>query len=62
MSKLKEQKKEEEKYMKKLIIGKAIAKAAYKESEKQINEICNAFFYQPKLPEAVKKLKKTNVK
>ena len=45
--------------MKKNTIGKVIAKAAYKKAEESNNLICTYFFYQPRLPEAVKKLKKT---
>lgn len=44
--------------MKKNVVGKVIAKAAYKSAEKKANEICAAIFYQPQLPKSVKNLKK----
>lgn len=62
---LKEQQKKRggiNKMKKKDIIGNGIAKAAYKKAEKSNDLICSYIFYQPKLPEAVKKLKKTNDK
>lgn len=33
-------------------------KAAYKAAQTSANRICNLFFYQPKLPESVQKLRK----
>lgn len=39
-------------------IGKVTAKIAYDTAEKNANSICTWVFYQPKLPEKVKKLRK----
>ena len=45
--------------MKKLnLIEKAISKASYTTAKKSVNQACWLFFHQPKLPEAVKKLRK----
>lgn len=35
-----------------------VKKTAYNAAEKSANRICILFFHQPKLPEAVKKLRK----
>lgn len=43
---------------KKNIFDKIIAKAAYMAAEKEINSACQYFFYQSKLPDKVKKLRK----
>ena len=39
-------------------IAKAIATIAKKSAEKNVNSTCMAFFYQPKIPSSVKKLRK----
>ena len=39
-------------------IGKVTAKIAYDTAEKNANSICTWVFYQPKLPEKVKKLRR----
>ena len=48
---------EEEKAMKKAV-AKTIAKAAKKTAAKSANSTCLFYFYQPKEPKAVKKLRK----
>ena len=51
--------KEEEKMMKKTdVVDQMIKKAAYHTAKKSANQICAFFFHQPKLPEAVRKLRK----
>jgi len=40
------------------MIGNLIAFLAYKASYNGANYACNGWFYQPKLPDKVKKLKK----
>lgn len=40
------------------VVDKMVKKAAYSTAEKSTNLICLLFFHQPKLPEAVKKLRK----
>lgn len=42
---------------KKRAAGDLLAKLAYHEAKKSVNEACYFNFYQPKLPEALKKLK-----
>lgn len=37
---------------------KIISKLAYRAAERNANSICGFFFYQPSLPEKVKKLRK----
>lgn len=44
--------------MKKNIINKIAADLVYETAVKQANSSCTFFFYQPKLPEKVKKLRK----
>jgi len=44
--------------MKKFKINEVIAKTVLMVSKGQANSSCPAFLYQPKLPEAVKKLRK----
>ena len=48
--------------MKKNIVGELISKAAYKTAQKKVNEICGSIFYQPEIPEVVKRLKRKNDK
>ena len=40
------------------VVDKVIKKAAYRMAEISANQVCTYFFYQPKLPESVKKLRK----
>lgn len=44
--------------MKNSIVKKAIQTAALHSATKHANSVCAFFFYQPKLPEAVKKLRR----
>ena len=39
-------------------LEKMVVKAAYKTAEKNANSVCGFLFYQPKQPDAVKKLRK----
>ena len=39
-------------------LEKMVVKAAYNAAEKNANSMCGFFFYQPKQPDAVKKLRK----
>lgn len=39
-------------------LEKMVVKAAYNAAEKNANSVCGFFFYQPKQPDAVKKLRK----
>lgn len=41
----------------KKVFDKIIAKAAYEAAKKNVNSICYYWFYQPEVPNAVKKLK-----
>ena len=40
------------------VVDQMIKKAAYHTAKKGANQICAYFFHQPKLPEAVRKLRK----
>ncbi|MBR1743007.1 MAG: cyclic lactone autoinducer peptide [Lachnospiraceae bacterium] len=44
--------------MRKGVVKMVLKKVAYHEAEKSAKIICGWFFYQPKLPNAVKKLRK----
>lgn len=55
---LKTGKKEEINMSKKNIMEKMIAKAAFNESKRMVNQQCGLYFYQPEIPEKVRELKK----
>lgn len=40
------------------MVSELIKKTSYKVAEKSANQVCPFIFHQPKLPEAVKKLRK----
>ena len=42
----------------KKIVDILVAKAAYEAAAKNVNQMCTYFFYQPRVPEKVKKLRK----
>ena len=42
----------------KKIVDILVAKAAYEAAAKNVNQMCGYFFYQPKVPEKAKKLRK----
>lgn len=44
--------------MKDKIVKKAIKKVVYNAASRSANRGCTMFFYQPKVPEAVKKLRR----
>ena len=44
--------------MKQNVVDQMIKKVAYKTAEKSSGLMCILFFHQPKVPEAVKKLRK----
>lgn len=44
--------------MRKSVIDQFFKKAAYKVAETSANRICYLFFYQPKLPKSVQKLRR----
>ena len=46
------------KLKKKNVVDKIVAEAAYKSAERIASQSCMFFFYQPKLTDAVKKLRK----
>lgn len=41
----------------KKLLDKVVAKAAYQMAKKNVNSACFFYFYQPKIPDALKKLK-----
>lgn len=43
---------------KKNLVENVIAKASYATAKKSVNQVCWLVFHQPKVPEAVKKLRK----
>ena len=55
---LKEVQGKEREAMKKGVVEKIVKKAAYRVAETSANRICVYFFHQPKLPKAVKQLRK----
>ena len=42
----------------KKLLDKFVAKVAYQVAEKDVNSVCHFFYYQPKLPDSLMKLKK----
>lgn len=57
---MKEKKRKEKEIMVKKIkaVEKVIAKAALTTAKSNVNSVCNFFFYQSKIPEKAKKLRK----